>query len=465
MPPKFGTSGLRGLVTDLSDDLVTSYVRAFIATCPQGSAVHVGWDLRSSSPAIAQVVITAIRASGFKAISHGAVPTPALALAAMTAGNSAVMITGSHIPADRNGLKFYVPGGEVSKQDEQAILSALQNRHADVSPLGVLVHSTRALPAYTDRYVQAFGPKALIGMRIGVYAHSSVARDVLEETLRALGADTVPLARSDVFIPVDTEAVDPKTRRLLAGWVQEHGLEAIVSTDGDGDRPMLAGPDGNIVQGDVLGSLTALHLGADIVVTPVSSNTQTNYMIQISQVIRTRIGSPFVIAAMEAVLFQNPNARVVGFEANGGFLLGFAAQGTAGLLPPLMTRDSLLPIISPLVAAQAAGQDLTTLAAALPPRFTRSDRVQGVPSAVSAALIADLRTNPQARAAFFDYIGPETDLDLTDGLRVQFEGGDIVHLRGSGNAPECRCYTEAETPARAAELLKTYLDRLSAAFA
>jgi phosphomannomutase len=50
-------------------------------------------------------------------------------------------------------------------------------------------------------------------------------------------------------------------------------------------------------------------------------------------------------------------------------------------------------------------------------------------------------------------------------LRVQFEGGDIVHLRGSGNAPECRCYTEAETPARAAELLKTYLDRLSAAFA
>ena len=101
MPPKFGTSGLRGLVTDLSDDLVTSYVRAFIATCPQGSAVHVGWDLRSSSPAIAQVVITAIRASGFKAISHGAVPTPALALAAMTAGNSAIMITGSHIPADR----------------------------------------------------------------------------------------------------------------------------------------------------------------------------------------------------------------------------------------------------------------------------------------------------------------------------------------------------------------------------
>ena len=37
MPPKFGTSGLRGLVTELTPDLVASYVRAFVAACPQGS--------------------------------------------------------------------------------------------------------------------------------------------------------------------------------------------------------------------------------------------------------------------------------------------------------------------------------------------------------------------------------------------------------------------------------------------
>merc|ERR1711969_359112 len=115
MPPKFGTSGLRGLVTELTPDLVRAHVRAFIAACPQGHAVHVGRDLRPSSPEIAGEVIAAVRAAGLRAVDHGALPTPALALAAMSAGCGAVMVTGSHIPADRNGLKFYVPAGEVSK--------------------------------------------------------------------------------------------------------------------------------------------------------------------------------------------------------------------------------------------------------------------------------------------------------------------------------------------------------------
>lgn len=86
-------------------------------------------------------------------------------------------------------------------------------------------------------------------MRIGVYEHSSLARDILHDVLGALGADTVPLARSEVFIPVDTEAVDPATRRLLAGWAAAHGLDAIVSTDGDADRPMLTDHAGRMVPG------------------------------------------------------------------------------------------------------------------------------------------------------------------------------------------------------------------------
>ena len=106
MPPKFGTSGLRGLVTELTPDLVGAYTRAFLTACPTGNAVHVGWDLRASSPDIAASVIDAITTAGLSAIIDGPLPTPALALASLGAGNSAVMITGSHIPADRNGLKF-----------------------------------------------------------------------------------------------------------------------------------------------------------------------------------------------------------------------------------------------------------------------------------------------------------------------------------------------------------------------
>lgn len=462
MPPKFGTSGLRGLVTELTDDLVAAHVRAFLEACPQGSAVHLGQDLRVSSPVIARAAAAAVRAAGLAVIDHGAVPTPALALASISAGDGAVMITGSHIPADRNGLKFYAPQGEISKVDEQAILAALGQAHRPAATPGTYRKATTALPAYVARYRDAFGPRALTGLRIGVYEHSSVARDAMGTIMEALGATVMSLARSDVFIPVDTEAVDPDTRSLLADWAQDHGLDAIISTDGDGDRPMLAGPDGAIIAGDLLGPLTAAFLGADTLVTPVSSNTVIDHMPGFAAITRTRIGSPFVIAAMEEALIRHPESKIVGYEANGGFLLGFVAQAPAGALTPLMTRDSLLPMIAPLAAARHERKNLTEFIATLPPRFTAADRVQDVPSEKSADFIAGLLDSAQARREFFTNVGEETSVNTTDGLRISFDCGSILHLRPSGNAPECRCYAEADTFDAARMLVETHLERMQA---
>lgn len=462
MSPKFGTSGLRGLVTDLTDDLVGMYVRAFIAACPTGGAVHVGRDLRPSSPAIADAVLRAVEAAGLQAIDHGELPTPALALASISAGQGAVMVTGSHIPADRNGLKFYVPGGELDKAGEQAIAALLSDAPAQAQVPPPRQVSRRAVQAYIDRSVTAFEPGALSGLRIGIYQHSSVARDVMVEVVTGLGAEAVPLARSDVFIPVDTEAVDPGTRDQLATWAAEFGLDAILSTDGDGDRPMVAGADGAIVPGDILGPITATVLGADRIVTPVSSNSLIDGMPHFIERRRTRIGSPFVIAGMEEILRETPAAAVAGYEANGGFLLGFNATASAGMIAPLMTRDSLLPMIVPLVAAHRRGLKLTDLLAELPQCFTASDRVQDIATEKSAALIATLSRDTAARATFFDDVGEEVSVDLTDGLRVTFEGGTIVHLRPSGNAPECRCYVEAATAARARSLVESYINKLRA---
>src|SRR5690606_14464614 len=97
MAPRFGTSGLRGLVTELSDPLVADHVGAFLATCPHGGVLLVGQDLRPSSPAIAAAVMAAARAVGVEPVDCGPVPTPALALAAAGRGAAAVMVTGSHI--------------------------------------------------------------------------------------------------------------------------------------------------------------------------------------------------------------------------------------------------------------------------------------------------------------------------------------------------------------------------------
>ncbi|MCC5992930.1 MAG: phosphomannomutase [Rhodobacteraceae bacterium] len=462
MPPSFGTSGLRGLVTELTDDLITDMVRAYLVACAHGGAVMVGWDLRDSSPAIARTVLMAISAAGVQPIRAGAVPTPALALAAATRGCGAIMVTGSHIPADRNGLKFYTITGEISKQDEQAILAASGQTWPKAQAQPEVIEAPETASAYVARYVSAYGPEALAGLRIGVYQHSSVARDLMMDVFAGLGAVPVALARADHFIPVDTEAVAPETRAQLAQWCAQHRLDALVSTDGDADRPLLCDAQGQVVPGDVLGVLTARALGGKVVCTPVSSNSMVDLIPDFDAVHRTRIGSPHVIAAMEKALAADRAAKVVGYEANGGFLLGFAADGPAGPLPPLMTRDCLLPVIAPLAAAHAVGQGIASAVESLPARFTAADRVQQVPTDASSAFISSLQADAEARARFFEAGCPEAGLDLTDGLRVSFAGGQIVHLRPSGNAPECRCYAEAATHQEAEHLVRYHLKKLRA---
>lgn len=453
MAPKFGTSGLRGLATELTPDLVAAHIAAFAHACPMGTGLFVGRDLRASSPRITADVIRAARAQGLSVTDCGAQPTPALALAAMGAGAAAVMITGSHIPADRNGLKFYTPAGEITKDHEAAILAALDTPLASRDP-GPLMQADPG-PAFVTRYRDAFGAQALSGRRIGVWSHSAVGRDLLIETLATLGAEVVEIERSEIFIPIDTEAVPPTALALLAQAAAAHRLDAIASTDGDGDRPLLTDAQGQVIPGDMLGQITAQVLGAGVVVTPVSSNTGVD-ALGFRQVIRTRIGSPFVIAGMAAARAADPTARVVGYEGNGGFLLGFDAAAP-GPLPDLMTRDSHLPIIAPLVAAGEAG--LAALVAAQPARFTAADRVPETPADLSMALVAALDVDP---APLLSGLGADAPVgtDRTDGLRLTLAAGRVVHLRPSGNAPELRLYAEAETPAAAKALLQAGLARL-----
>lgn len=459
MAPKFGTSGLRGLVVELTPALVADHVRAFAASCETGGRICVGRDLRPSSAAVAAETICAVRSMGLAAVDCGEVPTPALALEARARGAAAIMVTGSHIPADRNGLKFYSVKGEISKADEAAITAAL-GRAPPQGVEGPLEADAEVGARYVRRYLEAFGGSALAGRKIGLYAHSAVGRDHLAAILSGLGAEVVEFGRSAIFIPVDTEAVEDEAARRIAGWAREAGLDALVSADGDADRPLLADEAGRLVPGDLLGQISAQALGAQIVVTPVSSNSGV-LRKGFAQVARTKIGSPYVIAAMEAA----EGGRVVGYEANGGFLLGFDAQGPAGgRLSALPTRDAVLPLLLTLIAAR--GGPVSARIRAEPPVFTRSGRLQEIPVEISQPFLAELTANPAARAEFLKALGgEEAAVDLTDGLRIALKDGRSAHLRPSGNAPEFRFYVEAATPEAAQDLMVKGLARLQAALA
>ena len=467
---QFGTSGVRGLVTEMTDQVCWLYVTAFLQYLKKdniiqpGDNVGIAGDLRNSSERIMLIVANAVLDFGLVPVNYGFIPSPAIALYGLHKNMATLMVTGSHIPDDRNGIKFNTPKGEILKEDELAI-----RKQSLIIPDGKFTESgdlaqtyelslvcAEASEHYTHRFIDFFDKNCLQGIRVGVYEHSSVSRDFLNTILSSLGATVTSLGRSDKFISVDTEAVRPEDVVLAKQWAKLNAFDCIVSTDGDGDRPLISDEYGNWMRGDIVGILCAHYLKANVVVTPVSSNTVVEKSEFFEQVMRTRIGSPYVIAAMEK---SEQSLRVVGYEANGGFLQASSIENNGKYLSPLPTRDAVIVIITILLLTHEKKLTISELIKKLPQRFTFSDRLKDFPTRLSQHRLTDMISgsqdeNFQAIKKQFSFAGDPVLIDTTDGVRIEFDNDDIIHIRPSGNAPELRCYTESSTEQRAVSLNK-----------
>ncbi|WP_440054146.1 phosphomannomutase [Pseudoalteromonas sp. T1lg65] len=437
----FGTSGARGLVEDFTPDVSAAFAIAFITAIENAftfDTVAIAIDNRPSSYTIAQACATVLKQRDLRVVYYGVIPTPALAYKAIQDGMPCIMVTGSHIPFDRNGLKFYRPDGEITKADEQAILASNASFEALPQYLSELHDNPDAKTAYSQRYLSLFKTDALKGKKIGIYEHSSAGRDIYKALFELLGANVFSLGRSDEFIPIDTEAVSDEDKQRALNWSKEYNFDAILSTDGDGDRPLIADEHGNWLRGDILGLLCSQLLNIEALAIPVSCNTAIELSKSFKQVKRTKIGSPYVIAEFEQLGEQY--SSIAGFEANGGYILGSSIDVNGKKLAALPTRDALLPAILLLAEQEPISKQLTKL----PNRFTASDRLQNFAKEKSLDLIAELEKDA---SSFLVKLGYELEytVDLTDGLRITIENGDIVHLRPSGNAPELRCYAESSS--------------------
>lgn len=456
----FGTSGARGLVTNFTDQVCAAFTQSFISVMQKTYSfkrIAIGIDNRPSSPQMAAACVSAIKSMGYAVDYYGVLPTPALAYQSMQDKVPAIMVTGSHIPFDRNGLKFYRPDGEISKADESAIL-AVDAALVEIKQCGLPPISFIAAEAYLARYRCLFSTDILGGKRIGIYEHSSAGRDLYATLFESLGAEVVSFGRSDEFVPIDTEAVGEADKVKARRWSAEYQLDAIFSTDGDGDRPLVADEHGEWLRGDILGLLCADALDIEALAIPVSCNTAVVSCGCFEKVALTRIGSPYVIAEF-AELAKNYQ-RIAGFEANGGFLLGSDIEVNDQRLVALPTRDAVLPFL--MLLASAGHDPISSLVSALPQRFTHSDRITNFPVEFSRTLISEGENNLGSllnKLGLYDKCVAQAD--CTDGLRLFLTDGCIIHLRPSGNAPELRCYAEANTYDEAKKLVDVSLERIS----
>lgn len=481
----FGTSGLRGLVSDMTD--LECYINTagflhFLQHAERlvpGSTVYLAGDLRHSTPRILRAVAKAIQDSGYEVTYCGFIPTPSVANYGLQKKSPSIMVTGSHIPDDRNGIKFNKIDGEVLKEDELGIKES-------VATIRAKLYSTNAaesifgsdgqitdlpeLPAedksaddvYATRYIDVFGGNLLKDKKIVFYQHSAVGRDSLAALFESLGAEVIRVGRSEKFIPIDTENVTPEDQAYFKSLASEHpDAFAIVSTDGDSDRPFLIDENGVFHRGDVLGALVADWIGSDFAAFPVSSSDATDKYLS-SRNIRwqhTRIGSPYVISVMNEAIIAG-SKRVVGWEVNGGFLLGGDITLNGKTLKALPTRDAFFPIAAALALAIQKDQKVSELFASLPQRATQAGLINNFPPAVSRSILETFaQDTAENRTELAKYFTPEhgfsaiTSLNSLDGIRVFFDNGEIAHMRPSGNAPQLRLYSVADTQERADEMV------------
>jgi phosphomannomutase len=543
VPLRFGTSGRRGEVKHLTQLEIYLNVLAelrYLQGRPaseggieRGEEFYFAQDLRPSSTEfvpeqhgrgeIAQAVAKAIEHAGMRPVNLGQIPTPALTCYALARGKGSIMVTGSHIPFDRNGYKTNSTKGELGKQDEGPVNLLVEQVRAEIyaqpAATSLFDHdgflrggSQPLLPAgggarefYLRRYCEFFRGQDLQGKRLLVYQHSAVGRDLLVELLQRLGAEAIPAGRSDSFVPIDTENMEPAQLRQIDALANEvwraHGpLDAIVSTDGDSDRPLILsaepGEDGGcqvrFFGGDLVGMVVAEYLQPDAVVVPISCNDGLDQGPLKERVQpKTKIGSPYVLAGMEKARRRGYRA-ICGWEANGGFLTGSDWTRHGHVLPALPTRDAMLPILAVLFSAVERNLTLGELFDRLPKRFSKAGLLRQFPRAVGQRMVQALSPkDARVREIVCGERGPEllsedseevkagaeldrakeiatrleqafgqlgagaiTRLNFLDGVRIYFTSGEVAHLRPSGNADEMRIYAVANTPHRADEIVR-----------
>lgn len=219
---------------------------------PSEMTVSVGHDPRLSSPDLAARTAEGLSRAGCRALSLGLCTTPAMFMSTLPDGlhcDGAVMITASHLPWNRNGMKFMTPEGGLSGDDIRAVLG-LCGRAGEGS--AGPVEAVEFLPRYAAGLVAGIREKTgetepLRGLRIIVDAGNGAGGFFAGQVLRPLGADTTgscfldPDGRFPNHIPnpEDPEAMEAVSRAAVAA-----GADLGVIFDTDCDRAAVVGPDG-----------------------------------------------------------------------------------------------------------------------------------------------------------------------------------------------------------------------------
>ena len=242
--------GVPGEEVNLTDEAVTGIMKAFCAWAAQRCGkekltIAIGHDSRLSAGRISACAVKAVTESGCDAIVTGLSSTPSMFMLLQEediGADASVMITASHLPFNKNGLKFFTPEGGLEGKDIADIL-AMAAEGAALSGSGCV----REL-CYIDRYSEGLvrfvrektgQEQPLAGKKIVVDAGNGAGGFYVDKVLKPLGADT----EGSQFLEPDgnfpnhiPNPEDKKAMHAVSQRVKETGADFGIIFDTDVDR-------------------------------------------------------------------------------------------------------------------------------------------------------------------------------------------------------------------------------------
>jgi phosphomannomutase / phosphoglucomutase len=423
----FGTNGVRGVVNEFMTPTLALDVGRAIGTY-MGGKVALATDSRTSAAMVGSAVAAGLMSAGANVIDLGMVATPVAQYYVKTAGiNGGIMITASHNPPEFNGIKVIdADGTEMHRSREEeieAIYFSGKFISTDWRGVGRWMPGSGAVDRYLKAVVCRVDREAIAkaGLKVVMDCANGAGSVSSPQLLEMLGVTAITLNCN----PLGTfpgHPSEPTEQHLadLKALVKQTGAALGIAHDGDADRTIFIDDRGRFVGGDRSLAVVASHMVRKAqggkVVTPVSTSLCVQDAVQAAggEVVYTRVGAPIVARKMKEI------GAVFGGEENGGLIFPEhqycrdGAMTAAKMLEIVSTQGSLAELLDQI------------------PFYHLDKRRMHCPEAQKERILG------MVSGAF-----PDSRIDLTDGLKVFFEGGWTL-IRPSGTEPIFRIYSEGK---------------------
>ncbi len=364
----FGTDGIRGRVGDapVTPDfmLKLGWATGKVFASEDGTkpTVVIGKDTRVSGYMLESALQAGLVAAGANVKLLGPLPAPAIALLTRTQkADAGIVISASHNPYFDNGIKFFNgQGSKLSDELEVRIEAMIDSpmETVDSEQLGKASRIADAAGRYVEYCKSTFPDElSLKGMKLVIDCAHGATYHIAPAVFEELGATTVVIGATPDGYNIN-DGVGSTEPAALQAKVLEEGADIGIAFDGDGDRLQMVNAKGELLTGDDVLYVLAMHRLANGdsdagIVGTLMTNMGLELALQESglRLARAKVGDRYVKELMVAEGWS------LGGESSGHIICGDLST----------TGDGVIAALQVLAAVRASGKSLEALASGFNP--------------------------------------------------------------------------------------------------